>query len=228
MSSNKEQIIANSEKMKKEDRIGNYEEQIENNAKNEEQKTFAKKFNKLLEDNNLKHNSFKEAGISETSVFNYRRGKTMPTMDKLEIIANKFGISVNNLLGKSKSKKYSSEQVYNQMGLLEIASLALCRLKHNNPEIEEIDTNLPISDYYEKQLETLSLLIADKNLIYILNTTRRYIEKKQELKELELKPKEDFLDKDGTIEVLMTELIHIKSEIQEFLYKSLDNISENF
>ena len=149
----------------------------------------------------------------------------MPNNDILNIISKHFDISVNHLLGIDECKKVTAQQVHNMLGLSEYAMEHLYSLKHNIKEVKEIDADAPVSDTFQKQLETLSLLIADKrNLIYILNSIKRYIDKKQEL----LKLKETTDEKDAfakeRIEILMQDIIHIKAEIQEYLYTSLDCI----
>ncbi len=204
-----------------------YEKEIEKNARNEDIKSFAKSFNKLLEDKGLTNKQFaSDAHISTASISNYRSGKTMPNNDILNIISSKLDVSVNHLLGIAECKKYSAEQVHNMLGLDEFAMEHLYSLKHNITEVKELDNNEPISNVFEKQLKMLSLLIADKkNLIYILNTCNRYVAKKQEL---ELKKESISLDifEEQRIEDLTQEVVHIKAEIQEYLYSSLDYITD--
>ena len=113
------------------------------------------------------------------------------------------------------------------LGLDEYAMEHLYSLKHNIEEVKEMDTEEPSSDTFKQQLKTLSMLIADKrNLIYILNSVKRYINKKEEL----LKAKETADEKDifakENIEKIMTDIVHIKAEIQEYLYISLDYIAD--
>lgn len=219
-------IKDNSEKVGKEEKLLNIQEEINNNAKTEEVKIFAKNFNKLLEEKEYTNKSFAEKGvISESSISNYRKGKTMPDSKMLEIIAKKLDVSVNHLLGIDECKKVTAQQIYNMLGLNEYAIEHLYSLKHDIEEVKEIETDAPVSNRFEKQLETLNLLIADKrNLIYILNTVGIYINKKQEL----LKLKEETDGKDvferNKIESLARDIVHIKAEIQEYLYMSLDYI----
>lgn len=219
-------IKDNSEKVGREEKLLNIQEEINNNAKTEEVKIFAKNFNKLLEEKEYTNKSFAEKGvISESSISNYRKGKTMPDSKMLEIIAKKLDVSVNHLLGIDECKKVTAQQIYNMLGLNEYAIEHLYSLKHDIEEVKEIETDAPVSNRFEKQLETLNLLIADKrNLIYILNTVGIYINKKQEL----LKLKEETDGKDvferNKIESLARDIVHIKAEIQEYLYMSLDYI----
>ena len=219
-------IKDNSEKVGREEKLINIQEEINNNAKTEEVKIFAKNFNKLLEEKEYTNKSFAEKGvISESSISNYRKGKTMPDSKMLEIIAKKLDVSVNHLLGIDECKKVTAQQIYNMLGLNEYAIEHLYSLKHDIEEVKEIETDAPVSNRFEKQLETLNLLIADKrNLIYILNTVGIYINKKQEL----LKLKEETDGKDvferNQIESLARDIVHIKAEIQEYLYMSLDYI----
>ena len=219
-------IKDNSEKVGREEKLLNIQEEINNNAKTEEVKIFAKNFNKLLEEKEYTNKSFAEKGvISESSISNYRKGKTMPDSKMLEIIAKKLDVSVNHLLGIDECKKVTAQQIYNMLGLNEYAIEHLYSLKHDIEEVKEIETDAPVSNRFEKQLETLNLLIADKrNLIYILNTVGIYINKKQEL----LKLKEETDGKDvferNQIESLARDIVHIKAEIQEYLYMSLDCI----
>lgn len=205
-----------------------YEKEIEKNAKNEYIKKFAKNFNKLLEDKGLQNKQFaSDACISPASISNYRSGKTMPTADILILISQALNVSVTYLLGIDECKKYSAEQVHNMLGLDEFAMEHLYSLKHNIPEVKELDNDEPISKVFEKQLKILSLLIADKrNLIYILNTCNRYIEKKQELMELEDATVPIDFFKKNNIETLTQDIVHIKAEIQEYLYSSLDYITD--
>lgn len=205
-----------------------YEKEIEKNAKNEYIKKFAKNLNKLLEDKGLANNQFASvACISPASISNYRSGKTMPTADILILISQALKVSVTYLLGIDECKKYSAEQVHNMLGLDEFAMEHLYSLKHNIPEVKELDNDEPISKVFEKQLKILSLLIADKrNLIYILNTCNRYIEKKQELMELEDATVPIDFFKKTNIETLTRDIVHIKAEIQEYLYSSLDYITD--
>lgn len=219
-------IKDNSEKVGREEKLLNIQEEINNNAKTEEVKIFAKNFNKLLEEKEYTNKSFAEKGvISESSISNYRKGKTMPDSKMLEIIAKKLDVSVNHLLGIDECKKVTAQQIYIMLGLNEYAIEHLYSLKHDIEEVKEIETDAPVSNRFEKQLETLNLLIADKrNLIYILNTVGIYINKKQEL----LKLKEETDGKDvferNQIESLARDIVHIKAEIQEYLYMSLDYI----
>ena len=219
-------IKDNSEKVGREEKLLNIQEEINNNAKTEEVKIFAKNFNKLLEEKEYTNKSFAEKGvISESSISNYRKGKTMPDSKMLEIIAKKLDVSVNHLLGIDECKKVTAQQIYIMLGLNEYAIEHLYSLKHDIEEVKEIETDAPVSNRFEKQLETLNLLIADKrNLIYILNTVGIYINKKQEL----LKLKEETDGKDvferNKIESLARDIVHIKAEIQEYLYMSLDYI----
>ena len=219
-------IKDNSEYVVREEKLLNIQEEINNNAKTEEVKIFAKNFNKLLEEKEYTNKSFAEKGvISESSISNYRKGKTMPDSKMLEIIAKKLDVSVNHLLGIDECKKVTAQQIYNMLGLNEYAIEHLYSLKHDIEEVKEIETDAPVSNRFEKQLETLNLLIADKrNLIYILNTVGIYINKKQEL----LKLKEETDGKDvferNKIESLARDIVHIKAEIQEYLYMSLDYI----
>lgn len=205
-----------------------YEKEIEKNAKNEYIKKFANNFNKLLEDKGLTNKQFaSDACISPASISNYRSGKTMPTADILILISQALDVSVTYLLGIDECKKYSAEQVHNMLGLDEFAMEHLYSLKHDILEVKELDNDEPISNRFEKQLKMLSLLIADKrNLIYILNTCNCYIEKKQEL----MKLKEETVSQDifvkTRIETLTRDIIHIKAEIQEYLYSSLDYITD--
>lgn len=210
--------------------IGNtymdYEKEIEKNAKNEYIKKFAKIFNKLLEDKDYTNKQFaSDASISPASISNYRSGKTMPTADILILISQTLNVSVTYLLGIDECKKISSQQIYNMLGLDEYAMEQLYSLKHNLPEVKSLDDEEPISNVFEKQLETLSWLIADKrNLIYILNSIRNCIDKKQELAMLENATDEKGIFEKERVECLTRDIIHIKSEIQEYLYKSLDYI----
>lgn len=205
-----------------------YEKEIEKNAKNEYIKKFAKNFNKLLEDKGLTNKQFaSDAHISPASISNYRGGKTMPTADILILISQALNVSVTYLLGIDKCKKYSAEQVHNMLGLDEFAMEHLYSLKHNIPEVKELENEEPISKVFEKQLKMLSLLIADKrNLIYILNTCNRYVAKKQELIELEEKKVSQDIFGKTSIEDLTQDIVHIKAEIQEYLYSSLDYITD--
>ncbi len=204
-----------------------YEREIEKNARNEDIKRFAKSFNKLLEEKGITNKQFADdTEISPASISNYRSGKTMPSNDILSIISSKLDVSVNHLLGIAECKKYSAEQVHNMLGLDEYAMEHLYSLKHNLEEVKSLDDEEPISNVYEEQLKMLSLLIADKrNLIYILNSIKRYIDKKEEL--LTLKEPTDFL-KNNRKEDLTNDIIHIKAEIQEYLYMSLDYIANKF
>ncbi len=219
-------IKNNSEKIGQEEKILNIEEEINNNAKTEEVKAFAKKFNKLLEEKEYTNKSFAEKDIiSESSISNYRRGKTMPDSKMLEVIAKKLDVSVNHLLGIDECKKVTAQQVYNMLGLNEYAVEHLYSLKHDIEEVREIENDAPVSNRFKKQLETLNLLIADKrNLIYILNTVGRYIDKKQELLKLKEKTDEKDFFEEKQIESLAKDIVHIKAEIQEYLYMSLDYI----
>lgn len=203
-----------------------YEKEIEKNAKNEYIKKFANNFNKLLEDKGLTNKQFaSDAFISPASISNYRSGKTMPTADILILISQALDVSVTYLLGIDKCKKYSAEQVHNMLGLDEFAMEHLYSLRHNIPEVKELDNDEPISDVYEKQLKMLSLLIADKrNLIYILNTCNRYIKIKQELMELKRETVSQDILKKTNIDNLTRDVVHIRAEIQEHLYSSLDCI----
>lgn len=219
-------IKDNSEKVGREEKLLNIQEEINNNAKTEEVKIFAKNFNKLLEEKGYTNKSFAENGvISESSISNYRKGKTMPDSKMLETIAKKLDVSVNHLLGIDECKKVTAQQVHNMIGLNEYAIEHLYSLKHDIEEVKEIEADAPVSNRFEKQLETLNLLIADKrNLIYILNSVGIYIDKKQEL--LKLKEKNDEKDffAEKQIENLARDIVHIKAEIQEYLYMSLDYI----
>lgn len=203
-----------------------YEKEIEKNAKNEYIKKFANNFNKLLEDKGLTNKQFaSDASISPASISNYRSGKTMPTADILILISQALDVSVTYLLGIDECKKYSAEQVHNMLGLDEFAMEHLYSLRHDIQEVKELDNDEPISDVYEKQLKMLSLLIADKrNLIYILNTCNRYIKIKQELMELKGKTVSQDIFKKTNIDDLTREVVHIRAEIQEHLYSSLDYI----
>lgn len=216
----------NSERVRREEKILNIEEEINNNAKTEEVKVFAKKFNKLLEEKEYTNKSFAEKNvISESSISNYRRGKTMPDNKMLEIIAKKLDVSVNHLLGIDECKKISAQQVHNMLGLNEYAMEHLYSLKHNIEEVKSLDDEEPISNVFEKQLETLSWLIADKrNLIYVLNSIRNCIDKEKELAILEkITDEKDIFNKEN-IESLTRDIVHIKAEIEEHLYRSLDYI----
>lgn len=219
-------IKNNSKKVGKEEKILNIEDEINNNAKTEEVKKFARNFNKLLEEKDFTNKSFAEKGvISEPSISNYRRGKTMPDNKMLEVIAKKLDVSVNYLLGIDECKTISAQQVHNMLGLDEYAMEHLYSLKHNLPEVKSLDDEVPISNVFKKQLETLNWLIADKrNLIYILNTIRNCIDKKQELATLEKETDEKDIFNKGNIESLTRDIIHLKAEIEEHLYKSLDYI----
>ena len=67
------------------ERTSALEEEINNNAKTEEVKVFAKNFNKLLEEKEYTNKRFAEKDvISESSISNYRRGKTMPDKERVE------------------------------------------------------------------------------------------------------------------------------------------------
>jgi len=219
-------IKNNSKKVGKEERILNIEDEINNNAKTEEVKVFAKNFNKLLEEKEYTNKSFAEKDvISESSISNYRRGKTMPDNKMLEIIAKKLEVSVNHLLGIDECKTITAQQVHNMLGLNEYAMEHLYSLKHNIAEVKSLDDEEPISNVFEKQLETLSWLIADKrNLIYILSTIRKCIDIKQERAMLEETTDEKDKFKEERIESLTRDIVHIKAEIEEHLYRSLDYI----
>lgn len=216
----------NSKKIKIEEAYFNYEEEIEKNARNKDIKKFAKKFNKLLVEKEFSNDSFaRVTKISPASVSNYRRGITMPSNDILNIISKHLEVSVNHILGIDECKKYSAQQVHNMLGLSEYAMEHLYSLKHNINEVKEFDIEEPISDVFVNQLETLSLLIADKrNLIYILNSIKRYIDKKQELLKVKEIADEKNIFENESIEILMRDIIHIKAEIEAYLYISLDYI----
>lgn len=214
-----------SKKMKNEEIWLQYEEEIEKNARDEDIKKFARTFNKLLKEKGISNRSFaRSTDISPSSVINYRRGITMPNNDILKIISKYFDISVNHLLGIDECKKVTAQQVYNMLGLNEYAMEHLYSLNHDIEEVKEMEIDAPVSDTFKKQLETLSLLIADKrNLIYILNAIGRYFKKKQELLKLKEETDEKGLIKEQ-IESLARDIVHIKAEIQEYLYMSLDYI----
>ncbi len=216
-----------SEKVKIEEISLNYEEKIKKNARNEEIKKFARRFNKLLEEKSISNKKFAiDTKISPASISNYRSGLTMPNNDILKLMAEKLEVSVNYLLGIDECKKYSAQQIHNMLGLSEFAMEHLYSLRHNIPEVKYLDAEEPVSDVFKNQLETLSLLIGDKkNLIYILNSIERYIDKKNELKILKKTMDiTDILEK-NRVESLTKDIIHIKAEIQEYLYDSLDYIA---
>ena len=149
----------------------------------------------------------------------------MPDNKMLEIIAKKLDVSVNHLLGIDECKKISAQQVHNMLGLNEYAMEHLYSLKHNIAEVKSLDDEEPISNVFEKQLETLSWLIADKrNLIYILNTIRKCIDIKKEIAILENATVEKDKFEEERIESLTKDIVHIKAEIEEYLYKSFDYI----
>jgi len=198
---------------------------------------FALTFNQLLFDKDYTQEEFYIATnekVSPTSISNYRSGKSMPKIDMLEIMADTLGVSVNFLKGKSEYPKYSSERINNILGMEPYAMEHLYCLRHDIPECEDLDNDLPTSDVYKKQLETLSLLISDKkNLLHILQFIREYIDKKQEIKELETEQETETSDeepfsKKEKIKELKMELVPIKSYIEHFLYMSLDDISNKF
>lgn len=217
----------NSKSIKHDEIWMEYEEKIKKNAKSNDIKRFAKMFNKMLKEKNISNRNFANVTkISPSSISNYRSGKTMPSNEVLDILAKHLDVSVNHLLGIDECKKYSAQQVHNMLGLSEYAMEHLYSLKHNLPEVKSLDDEEPISNVFKKQLEALSLLISDKrNLIYILNSINRYIDKKQELlKEQETKDEKDIFINER-IESLTKDLLHIKAEIQEYLYASLDYIA---
>lgn len=209
---------------------------IEENIKNlhggiEQNKSrynFAIRLNDLLKEKKIDQDKFsKDVDVSVGCLSNYRRGIREPNLTVLEKIASKLNVSADYLLGRSECKKYSAEQIHNMLGLDEFAMEHLYSLKHNIPEVKELDNDEPISKVFETQLKILSLLISDKrNLIYILNTCNRYIEKKQEL--MELKKATLSLDtfEEQRVETLTRDIVHIKAEIQEYLYSSLDYITD--
>ena len=149
----------------------------------------------------------------------------MPDNKMLEVIAKKLDVSVNHLLGIDECKKISAQQVHNMLGLNEYAMEHLYSLKHNIEEVNSLDDEEPISNVFEKQLETLSWLIADKrNLIYVLNSIRNCIDKEKELVVLEKAADEKDIFNKENIESLTRDIVHIKAEIEEHLYRSLDYI----
>lgn len=219
----------NSKRMQREDKYGEYEEKIKKNARNKDVKKFAKRFNKILKEKELSNEGFASiTDISTSSISNYRSGKTMPNNDILNIMAKHLDVSVNHLLGIEECKKYSAQQVHNMLGLSEHAMEHLYSLKHNIEEVKSLDDEEPTSDVFNEQLNMLSLLIADKkNLIYILNSTKKYIKTKEELLKLKSKEKNDIFEKER-IDILMQDIVHIKAEIQEYLYMSLDYIVNKY
>lgn len=48
---------------------------------------------------------FKETGVSQSSLSDWKRGRSVPKIDKLKKIAAYFGVSVNYLMGDSKNEQ---------------------------------------------------------------------------------------------------------------------------
>lgn len=62
---------------------------------------FAQRFNELLKSCNCAtFASFKDTGISKSSFYEWKRGKSLPTLDNLIILAEYFNCSVDYLLGR--------------------------------------------------------------------------------------------------------------------------------
>lgn len=219
----------NSKRMQREDKYGEYEEKIKKNARNKEVKKFAKRFNKLLKEKEISNEAFASVtDISTASISNYRSGKTMPNNDILNVIAKELDVSVNHLLGIEECKKYSAQQIHNMLGLSEYAMEHLYSLKHDIEEVKSLDDEEPTSDAFKEQLNVLSLLISDKkNLIYFLNSIKKYIDTREKLLKMQSKEKIEFFEK-NSIEDLTQDIIHIRAEIQEYLYMSLDYIVNKY
>lgn len=91
-----------------------------------------------------------ETGISQSSVSQYRNRtiKSLPTIKTIEKIAQKYGVSSNYLLGKSKTPNYEHEDIMKKTGLSKKAYQILQSVKNTdlintiNYLIEQEEINL--------------------------------------------------------------------------------------
>lgn len=91
----------------------------------------------------------RKLGVSRQAVSQYTYGKTQPNADKLIIIAEHFGVSVDYLLGFSDCKKYPTYSTYDEANLRlrrvsEKTKCAFAALDVAKAEFEELNRYLDI------------------------------------------------------------------------------------
>lgn len=81
----------------------------------------------------------KELGISQSVFSNWKNGLSTPKLDKLQSIADYFGVSIDFLMGTDKVEKTSQFEAKNDF---ERDMLLLCRkVEESTPEVQEVLKN---------------------------------------------------------------------------------------
>lgn len=63
-------------------------------------------FDKLMKDRGLsRYRVAKDTGIAQSTLSEWKTGKTTPKLDKIEVLANYFGVTVDYLLGNEEKEK---------------------------------------------------------------------------------------------------------------------------
>lgn len=76
---------------------------------------FSKNLSKLMNDRGVSaYRLSKDTGVAQSAISEYRSGKTMPGLDKLQVLADYFGITVDALIGQdppTASAAFSDEEI---------------------------------------------------------------------------------------------------------------------
>lgn len=101
-------------------------------------------FEQLLQANKISaYKLAKETGISQTTLSNWKSGRSIPKQDKLEKIADYFGVTIDYLMGKESKKHNVDEKVLleafiNTFPSISIKALSvICKRERINRDITE-------------------------------------------------------------------------------------------
>ena len=65
-------------------------------------------FAKLMEDHNVtSYRVAKDTGVSQTTLSDWKRGRSVPKLEKLKKLADYFGVSVEYLMGNGSRRRMS-------------------------------------------------------------------------------------------------------------------------
>ena len=164
----------------------------------QEHYNFAKRLNlKLVEANYTNAEFAKITGLSEPTISNYVNGDRIPKTRELLIMANKFGVSSDYLLGNTDCLDISAQEINKIIGLSENAMKILAMLNHNIEEIQDLMDPMEVSKVHKNKLDILSSFIADMpNFSMFLTYIESYVRTKQKINNTKNNEEKELLEYD--------------------------------
>jgi len=129
-------------------------------------------FEQLLQTNKVSaYKLAKDTGISQTTLSNWKSGRSIPKQDKLEKIADYFGVTIDYLMGKELKKCSTDEKVLLEVFINTFPSVSIkalsviCKTERINRDLTEKfvsnKTDILLDNYLDFENGSKSICIDD-------------------------------------------------------------------